>query len=323
MSRLHVTIASEHWYPASVGGLASGRVFDCLAKGLVELGHEVTCILSGSLVAPPRGIRLACAVPTDTDLVHLADPRLLPKLDLGSRPWIRTRHVDSSLRGIPRVAEPNTVYVSRSLAETYGSDCYVWNAVDPDEFLYSEEKHDYVLFLCGLERAEAKGFQIAAEAARAAGVRLIAAGSSRQPAVVARFAATCAEFGAEYVGEVWGARRASLLAGARALLFPTQWNESFGLVMVEALVSGTPVIASDRGACPELITPDVGFICRTRDEYVRAIRSAHEIAPAACRQKAVRDFHYRRMAEQYVEKYRLFLRAKQRHPEPRHSEPRP
>ena len=302
---MRVTIASEHWYPASVGGMASGRVFDCLAKGLTELGHEVTCVLSGSLIPLPQGVTLASEVPAGTEIVHVADPTLIQKLGVSGRPWLRTRHVDSTLHGIPRTVAPNTVYVSRTLAANYGSDCYVWNGIDPGEFLYSESKQDYVLFLCGLERAIAKGFEIAVSAAQAAGVRLVVGGSSRDRELVARFSRTCAENGVEYAGEVWGARRATLLAGAKALLFPTQWNESFGLVMAEALMSGTPVISSDRGACPELITPEVGFVCQEFEDYTRAIRRAEEIAPSACREKAMRDFHYRRMAAEYVKKYEL------------------
>jgi glycosyltransferase involved in cell wall biosynthesis len=197
--------------------------------------------------------------------------------------------------------------VSRTLAAVYGTDCYVWNGIDPDEFIYSEKKRNYVLFLCGLEWAAAKGFDIAQAAAREAGVRLVVGGSSRDPELVERFRATCAEKGVEYAGEVWGTRRATLLAGARALLFPTQWNEAFGMVMAEALMSGTPVICSNHGACPELITPDVGFLCQGIDNYARAISRAHEIAPTVCREKAMRDFHYSRMTAEYVKRYRQFL----------------
>jgi glycosyltransferase involved in cell wall biosynthesis len=309
MSRLRVSILSEHWYPASVGGMASGRVFDCLARGLAELGHEVTCVLSGGLIPLPHGVTLESEVPAETDIVHVADPTLIQKLGVSGRPWLRTRHVDSTIRGIPRTTAANTIYVSRTLASDYGSDCYVWNGVDPDEFFYSDAKQDYVLFLCGLERAAAKGFDIAMDAARQAGVRLVVGGSSRDRALMARFSEMCAEKGVEYAGEVWGTRRAALLAGAKALLFPTQWNESFGLVMAEALMSGTPVISSNRGACPELITPDVGFVCQGTEDYARAILRAHEIAPSVCRGKAMRDFHYRGMAAEYIKKYQQFLKC--------------
>jgi glycosyltransferase involved in cell wall biosynthesis len=88
------------------------------------------------------------------------------------------------------------------------------------------------------------------------------------------------------------------------LLNPTQLEEAFGLSMAEALMSGTPVICSDRGACPEVISPDVGFVCRDLGDYRRAIEKAGEIRPAACREKALREYHYHRMAEGFLREYR-------------------
>jgi glycosyltransferase involved in cell wall biosynthesis len=69
------------------------------------------------------------------------------------------------------------------------------------------------------------------------------------------------------------------------------------------MISGTPVIGSRHGACPELITSDTGFVCDTIDDYVAAARSAGAIAPQACRQRAMTEFHYRVMAQRYVIEY--------------------
>ena len=74
-------------------------------------------------------------------------------------------------------------------------------------------------------------------------------------------------------------------------------------------MSGTPVICSDKGACPELITPDVGFVCRTDRDYVAALRNVVNISPRACREKAMREFHYKRMAADYVSEYEKELAA--------------
>ena len=115
----------------------------------------------------------------------------------------------------------------------------------------------------------------------------------------------CQQAGTEFVGDVRGTRKAELFAGARALLFPTQLNEAFGLVIAEALMSGTPVIASRSRGLPELVTPDVGFICETRDDYLRAIDRIGDIRPEACRARAMAEFHYLRMARDYVREYRI------------------
>ena len=117
----------------------------------------------------------------------------------------------------------------------------------------------------------------------------------------------CREAGAKYVGDVRGKEKADLLAGAKGFLFPTQIDEAFGLGMVEALMSGTPVICSDRGACPEIITPEVGFTCSNEDQYIAAIEKVASIAPSTCREKAMRDYHYRTMAFNYVREYEVEL----------------
>jgi len=135
------------------------------------------------------------------------------------------------------------------------------------------------------------------------GFKLVVAGTGKDYESIRRVAEMCRQVGAEYVGDVKGRRKAELLAGAKAFLFPTKVVEAFGLGMVEALMSGTPVICSDCGACPELISADVGFVCRNRDELVAAVKFVEEIPPRACREKAMRDFHYLRMAADYVAEY--------------------
>ena len=68
-------------------------------------------------------------------------------------------------------------------------------------------------------------------------------------------------------------------------------------------MSGTPVICSDRGACPEVITPDVGFVCKDYEDYVEAVHRISDVSPRACRDKAMRDYHYLKMAAGYVAEY--------------------
>ena len=68
-------------------------------------------------------------------------------------------------------------------------------------------------------------------------------------------------------------------------------------------MSGTPVICSDRGACPEIISPDVGFVCSDESDYVKAVNNVAGISPHACREKAMKKYHYLRMAADYVAEY--------------------
>jgi len=99
-----------------------------------------------------------------------------------------------------------------------------------------------------------------------------------------------------------------LLAGARALLFPIRWEEPFGIVVAEALISGTPVITTPHGAMPELVTPDVGFLCRDEQELEEAIGRVATLSPAACRQRALEHFTSSVCAHKYVHYYQR-LRA--------------
>jgi glycosyltransferase involved in cell wall biosynthesis len=80
-------------------------------------------------------------------------------------------------------------------------------------------------------------------------------------------------------------------------------NEAGPLAIAEALMSGTPVIASDRGACPEMVSADVGFICRGDDDYAAAIQSLGTVSRQRCREYALEHFHYLRMAADYLREY--------------------
>ena len=109
----------------------------------------------------------------------------------------------------------------------------------------------------------------------------------------------------EYVGELDERRKASFLGRARALLFPIEWREPFGLVMIEAMACGTPVIAWRRGAVPEVVEEGVsGFVVDTIDAAVDAARQAHTLSRAAVRRAFERRFTAERMAEDYLGVYR-------------------
>ena len=302
---MRILLASTHRYPASIGGLAGNRILDWLAIGLAELGQKVFYLLSEGAAFPlPGHIELVTEVPECLDIIHAQDDSVFERLRVTGIPWIRTCHVDVRLHGKETSrAKANWIYVSRTLAQTYGSTRYVINGINPSEYIYTETKSNYFLFVAGLERALKKGLLIALDLAQEAGIPLVVAGSSWKRELVAEIAGICRRSGARYVGEVYGVEKARLFAEAKALLFPTQWNESFGVVMAEALMSGTPVICSNHGACPELISPDVGFVCADEHDYSRALREIHRISPQACRAKAMRDFHYLRMAADYVREY--------------------
>ncbi|HUA61169.1 MAG TPA: glycosyltransferase, partial [Verrucomicrobiae bacterium] len=289
------------------------HVHDLLAKGLAECGHEVLYMLPSEPVAPlPDGCRWVPAPDASADIhhthgVHSAEVIAYMK-DLG-RPSLSTCHLDRHTRPEQWSIRRRWIYVSRSLAATHGSSRYVLNGLDPANYTYSAAKADYFLFMSVAERARQKGLETAFRLARRAGLRLIVAGTGCSYSAIREIESACRENGAEYVGDVQGSEKADLLAGARAMLFPTLMNEAFGLVMVEALLSGTPVICSDKGACPEVIDASVGCVCTDWGDYLAALGRLPEIRPEDCRAFAVSRFHYRRMTSDYLREYEAEIAA--------------
>ena len=316
---MRILLSSEHRYPA-FGAVGSGPhprtypsgsgfwIQDMLMKGLTELGHEVFYLLrQGAAIPLPTGATFVSEPVWDADILHTIsdrDPELIREWESRGKPWVATCHIDMRSIGLPqRPSTENWIFVSRTLARAHGRTRYVLNGIDPDTCIYSEEKQDYFLFMSSLDWEMKKGLDIALSLAARHRLRLIVAGTGNNYKRIMRITSLCRETGAEYVGDVRGKRKAELLAHAKAFIFPTRLDEAFGLGMVEALMSGTPVICSDRGACPDIITRDVGFVCRYEPDYVNAIRRAGDISPQACREKAMREFHYLRMAKDYLAEY--------------------
>ena len=309
---MRIYLASGHKYPGWRYGVAANIVSDKLACGLAELGHEVRyrvqCSSDSKL---PDGITPVSGFRGDEDILHINDLPLTgsPQTRL---PWVRSIHSDVRYQGfLPEVLTPNCIFVSQTLARLYDSDRFVYNGVDPADLIYTETKGTYFLFVVdgGRERAGLKGLHIALGITKLAGVELRVAGGGRDPGEAAELESLCRQHGAVYLGMVYGEQKAETFSGARALLFPTQMNEAFGLVVAEALMSGTPVIASDRGAMREMLPPQVGFICTSYFDYLHAIANVARIAPADCRHWALEQFHYLKMARAYLEEYRREIEA--------------
>ncbi|TDG04809.1 glycosyltransferase family 4 protein [Paraburkholderia guartelaensis] len=117
----------------------------------------------------------------------------------------------------------------------------------------------------------------------------------------------------EYVGEINDSQKAEFLSGAHALLFPIDWPEPFGLVMIEAMACGTPVIAFNRGAVPEVVEEGVtGFIVEDEIGAVAAVNRIARVARAGVRRRFEERFTSHRMAQEYVQAYEAVIRANKR-----------
>jgi glycosyltransferase involved in cell wall biosynthesis len=119
----------------------------------------------------------------------------------------------------------------------------------------------------------------------------------------------------ELLGEIGEVEKQGFLGGARALLFPIEWPEPFGVVLIEALACGTPIIAFSRGSVPEIVEDGVtGFVCRDVEQAVDAVHRVPELSRAACRTAFERRFTAERMARDYVEIYRRLIDDRRDHP---------
>jgi glycosyltransferase involved in cell wall biosynthesis len=316
---MRILLSSEHRYPAfaDVGAgphpkpYPSGSGFwihDLLARGLAELGHDVFYLLRQGAAKPlPPGVQPVPRPVWEADILHTIsdrDDELINEWQSRGRPWVSTCHIDMRTRGMAqRPTTDNWIFVSRTLARRHRRERFVLNGVDPNACIYSESKRDYFLFMSSMDWEMKKGLDIAISLAVRMRIKLVVAGTANNYKRIMRISGLCRQIGATYVGDVRGKRKAELLAGARAFIFPTRVDEAFGLGMVEALMSGTPVICSDKGACPEIISPDVGFVCHDDRDYIAAVKRIGTISPRACREKAMREFHYLRMTRDYLAEY--------------------
>jgi glycosyltransferase involved in cell wall biosynthesis len=251
------------------------------------------------------------------DVIHLNDVVGLPFTLFSSVPTVLTIHhphepdlSDQYLR------YPRTSYVAiaqwLARAEPMPGVEVVHHGIPLEDYAFSSEKEDYVAFLGRI--APCKGAHLAIAAARRAGVRLKLAGEI-QPVFQSYWDeevrplvdGDCIQF----VGEADFASKNALLANARALLFPIQWEEPFGLVMIEAMACGTPVLAFAGGAVQEVVRDGVnGWTCADVGEMAARIESPR-IDPRACRSYVEANFSIARMADRYLDVYTATIARQQ------------
>jgi len=240
------------------------------------------------------------------DFVPLAFSRLV------DTPVVTTIHGFSSERILPafKAYEDRVHYVAISDADRRPDLRYaatIHHGIRIEDFVFDVHGSDDLLFFGRIHPD--KGAAEAIAAARGSGRRLVMAGIVQDRDYYNEQVAPALNDGlVVYRGPVGGAARAKALGSARALLHLINFEEPFGLSVAEALASGTPVIASNRGSMPELIDHGVtGFLVNSVDEAVEAIGRIGEINRAACRAAVSARFTVERMADRYLDLYRSLL----------------
>jgi glycosyltransferase involved in cell wall biosynthesis len=335
--------------PRLYGG--TERVIACLCDELVDRGHEVTLFAAASSdtladlepvspalrermskqelaeVAPHLHLRMLADVYArahEFDIVHShLDVWTLPFASEHPAQSVLTLHgrldVDFAQTVLPLYPTVPLVSVSDHQRTPLAGVDLRWagtvhNGLDLDPYLQAErEEGDHLLFVGRI--SPEKGPTLAVDVAQRVSRRLRIA-AKVDPFDLEYFEAEVEPaIGAgdvEFVGEVGEQAKPALFAGASATLFPSDWPEPFGLVMVESMAAGTPVIALRRGAVPEVVVDGVtGFICDDVDEMVAAVARLPEIDPADCRARA-RRFTDRAMADRYEAVYRSLVAAGER-----------
>ncbi len=252
----------------------------------------------------------------DLDLVHdhtLAGPLLGPAREI---PTLVTAHgpVSGDLGLIYEELRDSLHLVALSEHQRSKAPDLPWvatipNAVQVATFPYREHKEDYALFLGRIHPEKAP--HVAIDAARAAGVPLLLAGKCTEPLEREYFRTEIEpRLGPDItlLGVADAVRKRDLLSRARCLLFPICWDEPFGLVMVEALACGTPVVALRQGAVPEVVEDGVtGFVVEKESDLAQAVLASSALSPAACRKDAEARFDVSRMASAYERVYQSLL----------------
>ena len=339
--RLTIALVAPPFYavpPAGYGGIEA--VVAQLADGLVRRGHQVTLLAAAgsqteARLLPtfdePQWPRLGRPEP---ELLHAAR---VAELIADVRPDIVHDHsaigpAAARDRSVPTVVTshgPATgpwgeyleaagdsmhlVAISQSqvdLTPALPWRAVVHNSLDAADVPWRRDKEDFVVWLGRF--SPDKAAHLAIDVARQAGRRIVLVGKCSEPDEQEYFDAEVQpRLGpdAEYLGEMEAAGKYELLGRAAALVFPLQWEEPFGMVLLEAMACGTPVLSLARGAVPEVVVDGVtGFVRDEPDELVHCLEMLEQIDPKACRHHVEQAFSPGAMVAGYEQVYADCLR---------------
>lgn len=337
MPRLKIGIIAPPWVPVpppSYGG--TELVLDVLARGLIDQGQDVTLFTTGdstcqapmdwlfeesepdrigTTVLELRHTSAAYESLAQCDIIHdhtlagLYVSQLFPDATV-----VTTNHgpFSDELADVYRLVASTIplIAISHDQAGSAPDDVpvatVIHHGLDLSRYQAQTAEPGSYLFSLGRMNPD-KGIDRAIEVARAAGLPLLIAAKMREPGEQQYFTEVIEPMlggDIQYIGEVDHIRKVELLQGALALLNPIRWPEPFGLVMIEALACGTPVIATNQGAAPEIVEDGLtGFLADTTQALVDAAVLAHTIDRQVCRRQAEERFSAQRMVEDHLRFY--------------------
>ena len=283
------------------------RQVEWLAAELTRLGHRVVLVAGAGSSSPLCEVRQAsseaqcrAAIPADTEIVHFNGWYIeVPFLTLN------TEHGYSPHDPRPL---PNWSFVSASHARNHGRQTFVYNGFPTDAYRLADSKNGRLLFLAGIARAGknlnravdlAKKFDFPLDIAGGSRWKLLGRSQTRRQGVF--FKSLGSRY--RYHGVVDGDDKLRLLGEAKAFLNPIAWEEPFGMAPVEAMLCGTPVLTTARGALPEIVDADTGRFFDTDAEFGSALGEIAGLSPQRCRESAADRFPIARTAKGYLDLY--------------------
>jgi len=292
--------------PKTYGGIE--RIVISLVREFERLGQQVIVICrKGSRLQDFEQFELpenyqttdpTKWLPAGIDFLHSHQPLLIKP----SIPFVVTIHGN----GHPGESYwRNTNFLSQSHCRNHHGRYFVYNGVDPAQYPFTPKKEDYFVFLARTTW-RVKNLRTAIAWAKDLGVRLEIMGGSG----VSRGAI-------HYNGLVQEAEKLRLLSGARALIYPTNWDEPCAGAPLEALACGTPVISSVNGCMPELVREGTGVVCANYKELLAAGDKVLELRPEDCRRSVETFFSVQRMAQDYLTLFKKIIATGELDHEPR------
>lgn len=288
-----------------------------LTEELIRRGHEVYLFAaSGSrskakLITYPKGLRhgglarfVLSKLPERTDIIHDHSFRSALGTVYPRIPTVCTVHIPVKRR----VKYP--VYVSKRACQRMGNNkgFYVYNGINTGEYEFSTEKHSYMLYIGRIIRN--KGVLQAIQVAEKTGKKLIIAGPVKAPGFFRKEVMPRIRNNPKihYVGPVGGKVKQKLIKHAECVLFPSLWEEPFGLVMVESMACGTPVLALRKGAVPEVLSGFPYLICNSVSEMAVKAQQKKYPSPHHLRAYVHTRFTNKKMTDRYLRIYHEVLK---------------
>ncbi|WP_114781689.1 glycosyltransferase [Botryobacter ruber] len=312
---MNILIAYEGVIPvATYGGIE--RVVWYLGKELVKMGHQVTYLLhegSSCDFAPvlffDKSKKVSEQIPAGTDVVHF---NFMPEEEIRT-PYLFTMHGNCNDY---REFDSNTVFVSRNHANRYGSDSFVYNGLDWDDYgkpdLTKNRNYFHFLGNAAWRVKNVKGAINAIKQTRDERLQVLG-GQRFNFKMGMRFTFSPR---ISFCGMVGGEEKLQLLNGSKGLVFPVRWHEPFGLAITESLYFGCPVFGTPYGSLPEIVNKEVGYLTTSTSDLAQALENSSSYSRSACHQYVVDVFSARKMAEAYLEKYQQVIEGKKLNAEP-------